>query len=117
MHGQSFVTAAAKAVEAWIFPDVGSVAAFATETEIVDRPSRRRIDANQFMLRPVKAPHSGVGLDPHNEVLGLPEYRISRGLKLELVSPVHAKVSDRAVRHPGLNVCEDDGEKVRELAG
>src|SRR4029077_2539888 len=101
-------------VDARIVEDVAAMAAFGAEAEIVDvRRGAILEDADQLVLRAIKAALAGVALVPDQQVFPLGVEWASSGQQLGQMAPIDKQEMDRTVR------AEDDGvaDEAREKSG
>src|SRR5262249_20276999 len=114
MHGKVGVPILAKAVDARVIPHVAAVATKAPQFDVVDMLSAAVLEhENQFMLRPVKASHAGIGLRPDTKVFELAVWLCCCLQKLADMPPIDADKMDRAI---GAAVGETRKGRLEKLA-
>src|SRR3990167_3516346 len=116
MHGQLFHTLGAKAADAGVVPDIGTVASGLAETEAISVSRSPDLeDEDQLMLGAIEASHATVSLVPDTEVFHLREDGFTRVEKLAHVAPVHANESDCSVLGDRRSIRQSGPQKFREL--
>src|SRR5262249_954445 len=98
LHGKFGVAILAKAVYTRLIPDIAAMATKAPQFEVVDVLSAAVLEhENQFMLRPVKASHTGIGLRPDTKVFEFAVWLCGRLQKLADMAPIDADKMYRAI--------------------
>ena len=115
MHRQLGIPVFAEGICTRIIPDVGSIAPKSTQFHIVNVTGRALLEnENQLVLRPVKAPHSGVCLGPDAKVFELAIEPRSLENFLHM-APIHADVMDGSIYANGRQALKCLLKKFREL--
>src|SRR6056297_2033003 len=99
-----------------VVPDIGAIATVPTELHVVlMRPARHPGNEHMFVLTPVQAPHSRVGLHPDTDVQKIKPERVQCLAHLPHVAPVHADKDDAAWPEACSNRTEGLRQEPREL--
>src|SRR5262245_48794533 len=107
----------AEAGTSCVGPNICSVAAKPAKLHIVEMSGTSCLEnENKLVLRPVEAPHSGIGFGPDTEIEHVETLRQGRGDQLPDMPPVHADIGEAARTSGALHEAEGCFKEARKAS-